>query len=66
MERNNSHHKTIVLLKRNVNFLLTGTVDGEIQEWWPYYKHRTFLYNFYDETGTIHYTNNQRSKTWSA
>jgi len=25
-ERNDSHRKTIVLLKRNVNFLLTGTV----------------------------------------
>jgi len=26
MERDDSHRKTIVLLKRNVNFLLTGTV----------------------------------------
>ena len=25
-ERNDSHRKTIVLLKQNVNFLLTGTV----------------------------------------
>ena len=29
-ERNNSHRKTIVLLKWNVNFLLTGTVDVHV------------------------------------
>ena len=28
-ERNDSHRKTIVLLKRNVNFLLTGTVSAK-------------------------------------
>jgi len=36
MERDDSHHKMIVLLKRNVNFLLTGTVHHARQGRWKH------------------------------